>query len=283
MPHDNSYRVSFTFAMILHLVLLIFLLVKFTAAKSSIALMAPGDVINATAINEREFAQQISKMAAIPKVEPKPQLEKLPANELPLAPEVKPEVKSQSSSESVEKIPEKTSTAKDEKLQKLLQDDLLKEQAKEIAELKREKQQRKKVALQKKQQATQRELRKALHQQILAEQQQLASEQASVQGRQLQGEVDKYKYLIMQAISSQWIVPEGVSNGAVCKLLINVAPGGVVLDVQLLSSSGNLALDRSAQAAVFKASPLPVPEDAALFDKVRTIKLTVKPEGIIGN
>ncbi|HBS52209.1 MAG TPA: cell envelope integrity protein TolA [Coxiellaceae bacterium] len=110
-----------------------------------------------------------------------------------------------------------------------------------------------------------------------------AQAQEQAHGHRLQGEVDKYKALILQAISSQWIIPEGVDSKSVCRLLINVAPGGVVLNVQLVSSSGNLALDRSAQAAVLKASPLPVPEDVSLFDRVRTINLTVRPEGMVGN
>ncbi|QLH41403.1 MAG: cell envelope integrity protein TolA [Coxiellaceae bacterium] len=50
----------------------------------------------------------------------------------------------------------------------------------------------------------------------------------------------------------------------------------------MVRSSGNSALDNSAVSAVFKTSPLPVPTDAELFDKFRELRLTVRPENIVG-
>jgi colicin import membrane protein len=38
-------------------------------------------------------------------------------------------------------------------------------------------------------------------------------------------------------------------------------------------------LDCSAIATVYKVSPLPVPTEPELFDKMREISLTVQPEG----
>jgi colicin import membrane protein len=60
-----------------------------------------------------------------------------------------------------------------------------------------------------------------------------------------------------------------------------LAPGGVVLDVQVTRSSGDVSLDRSARDAVFKASPLPVPENASEFNQFRQFVLKVKPENIV--
>lgn len=90
-------------------------------------------------------------------------------------------------------------------------------------------------------------------------------------------EIDKYKAQILAAISQEWIVPPNAAD-KFCKFLIRLAPGGVVLEVKLLQSSGNEALDRSARAAVFKASPLPVPTENALFDAFRELNLTVHPK-----
>lgn len=97
---------------------------------------------------------------------------------------------------------------------------------------------------------------------------------------QTQGEIDKYKALIIQAISQEWIVPDDVDKNTSCKLLINLGPGGVVLRVQILQPSNNPLLDRSAQNAVWKASPLPIPQDNNLLDNFRSIQLTVRPEEI---
>lgn len=101
----------------------------------------------------------------------------------------------------------------------------------------------------------------------------LAAKQA-----QQAGEVDKYKALIINAISRRWILPENVDNRLFSKFRIRLAPDGAVLEVTLIQSSGDAILDRSAQAAIYKASPLPVPTDPAVFDVFRDISLTVKPE-----
>lgn len=93
------------------------------------------------------------------------------------------------------------------------------------------------------------------------------------------GEVDRYKSLILQQIQQNWIVPQNVEHLS-CELRVEVAPGGMVLKVTVTHSSGNEALDRSALAAVNKASPLPVPKNSADFDAFRSFTITVKPEGV---
>lgn len=116
--------------------------------------------------------------------------------------------------------------------------------------------------------------------------QQLLNEEIKLKGtksRAAQGEVNKYKALILQVISSYWVVPPGVDKHLSSELLVRIAPGGVVLDVQVTKSSGNVALDNSARAAVLKASPLPVPKDATAFEAFRRFILNVKPENILDN
>ena len=110
-----------------------------------------------------------------------------------------------------------------------------------------------------------------------------AREAAALQARAaaMQGEVNKYKALIIQAISAQWILPPHVAQGLSCQFEIRLAPGGDVLSVQLMRSSGDPLLDRSAQTAIYKASPLPVPNDPKAFEMFRLVSLTVKPEGVL--
>jgi TonB family protein len=97
----------------------------------------------------------------------------------------------------------------------------------------------------------------------------------------LSGEVDKFKGLILQSISQHWIVPGNPDKKLSAKLLIRLAPGGMVLAVDIIKSSGDEALDRSARTAVFQASPLPVPTDAESFEPFRQFELKVKPENIL--
>ena len=101
------------------------------------------------------------------------------------------------------------------------------------------------------------------------------------QSRQAQGVVDKYKALIIQAISEKWLVPPQSNKKLSSELLIRLAPGGMVLSVDVTKSSGDPALDSSARAAVLKASPLPVPNDTGAFEPFRQFVLKVKPENVI--
>lgn len=93
-------------------------------------------------------------------------------------------------------------------------------------------------------------------------------------------EIDRYRALIQEAIRMVWHVPDNVDPNLVSQLLVRLAPGGDVLEVRISKSSGNDVLDRSARTAVLKASPLPVPDNAVLFDNFRELRLTVRPQGI---
>lgn len=106
--------------------------------------------------------------------------------------------------------------------------------------------------------------------------------QAAANRARLAGEVDKYKALIINAIGRQWILPDNVDRGLSSQFRIRLAPDGAVLEVSLIRSSGDPILDRSAQTAIYKASPLPVPTDPATFDIFRDISLTVRPENVRG-
>ncbi len=99
---------------------------------------------------------------------------------------------------------------------------------------------------------------------------------------EIAGEVNKYKAMIVNAISRQWILPENVDNRLSCQFRIRLAPDGAVLEVSLMRSSGDAILDRSAQTAIYKASPLPVPSDPTTFNLFRDISLTVRPENVRG-
>ncbi len=126
-------------------------------------------------------------------------------------------------------------------------------------------------------QAFKQQADKLLQQQLDQEQQQLAS----TRQQQLQTEIDKYTMLIKHAIEAKWIVPSSAQHNLSCVVMVRVAPGGMVMDVKLVQSSGNAAMDRLATTAVYKASPLPVPSDADLFATFRELQLTLHPEASV--
>lgn len=108
-----------------------------------------------------------------------------------------------------------------------------------------------------------------------------SAQNAEKQAR-LAGEVDKYKALIVNAIGRNWILPENADSTLSSQFRIRLAPDGMVIEVSLTRSSGDPLLDRSAQTAIYKASPLPVPTDAETFNLFRDISLTVRPEQVRG-
>lgn len=149
-------------------------------------------------------------------------------------------------------------------------------QKKHAEKLAHEKQLRAKQLAHQKQIAHEKEI---AHEKAVAEQNRLKA----LHARQIQGTIDRYQAMILQAISEHWLIPPGVDKTLSCKLNIQLAPDGSVLNVTLLESSNNVLLDRSAVAAVYKSSPLPVPTDPEAFDSFRNIDLIVRPEDIIGN
>ncbi len=84
---------------------------------------------------------------------------------------------------------------------------------------------------------------------------------------------------IIQMIQSVWRFPPSAKHDQVVLLRVFLVPTGEVTEVQLLESSGNSALDRSAEMAVWKVARFSVPDDAVLFEKeFRHIVLKLQPE-----
>lgn len=107
----------------------------------------------------------------------------------------------------------------------------------------------------------------------------LASELAE-ESRRLEamesGEMARYLYAIQQKIRRNWVQPASAHAGIECVALVRQLPGGEVVGVQIDRCNGDAAVQRSIEAAIYKASPLPQPANAALFD--RNLRITVKPE-----
>jgi colicin import membrane protein len=245
MIHERSYQIAFFSALLLHLAVLVFLLLKFVSYTAVMQLPA-ANIIKVITVNANEIQHPVATQAEI-----KPQI--------PVSAQPKPE-------------PLKV------KPQLTVKKHLPLNQKQELDSLQKEiRSEHKKISSQVQQRQAQ-QMQKQMQQQLQLERKELVASGASLAS---QKEIEKYKALILNAIATKWIIPDGVDKDEHCELLVNIGPGGVVLNVQLLTSSGNAVLDRSATTAVVKASPLPVPDDAALFDNFRVLKLIVRPEGIV--
>lgn len=91
-------------------------------------------------------------------------------------------------------------------------------------------------------------------------------------------EMDRYRAIIRQKVERSWSRPGGASAGMQCVVRVRVVPGGEVLSAKVVKSSGNALFDRSVENAVFKASPLPLPSDAEIFEYFREIEFVFSPQ-----
>ena len=276
---DKSYSLAFVASIILHGIILALLI--FMPMPKSTPMLAgkklQHDIIKAVTVNQAQVEQEIQKIKQQQK-----QKKALKAKQLRRLQELAATAKHVRTREQarINKM-----RAEKKRMQAIIvkQKAEAKKQQQEILRRKQEivRQAKLKAAEQKRkqEQALKKAQQELLQQQLVAEKKRIAAAQT----KQLQSEIDKYKALIVAAISQNWLVPPGANKNLSCQLLINVGPGGVVLNVKVVRSSGNFALDNSAKTAVFKTSPLPVPKDPKLFNDFRQLQLTVKPESIIAD
>lgn len=115
----------------------------------------------------------------------------------------------------------------------------------------------------------------ALQEQLAAEQQRRDAERE----RLAKSALARYSGLIRQKVERNWLRPQTARPGMSCTVLVRLTAGGEVLLARVVESSGDTAFDRSVEAAVYRASPLPLPQDATLFEYFREINFVFKPEG----
>ncbi|HEX7030918.1 MAG TPA: cell envelope integrity protein TolA [Gammaproteobacteria bacterium] len=89
------------------------------------------------------------------------------------------------------------------------------------------------------------------------------------------GKQDAWVGLIRNKIMRMWLEPPALADDFHCELTLRQIPGGEIVDVEV-NACDNEVLARSAEAAVWKASPLPPPEDPSLFEPYVTV--TFAPE-----
>lgn len=89
--------------------------------------------------------------------------------------------------------------------------------------------------------------------------------------------VDEFIGKIRAKIRRNIILPRDVPEKAQAEFNVTLLPGGSVLNARLIKPSGDPAYDAAVERAIFKASPLPLPDDAALFNRFRQLHLKFNP------
>ncbi|MBB1088538.1 cell envelope integrity protein TolA [Lysobacter sp. SG-8] len=97
------------------------------------------------------------------------------------------------------------------------------------------------------------------------------------QGGTDDGLLAKYQSALQQAILSKWTRPETVPIGARCRLTIRQSPGGNVMSVEVGSPCAyDEQGQRSIEAAVLKAQPLPYAGFESVFQRTLTINFEAR-------
>ncbi len=117
--------------------------------------------------------------------------------------------------------------------------------------------------------AAQKEADRLAQAKAQAEQQAAAEKEAKAQDDLIK----KYTKRIYEAIKREWSIPPQSAELS-AQVRIVLLPDGEVRSILFLKRSGNSAFDASIEAAIEKASPLPVPTDAELFRQFRSVNLT---------
>ena len=102
------------------------------------------------------------------------------------------------------------------------------------------------------------------------------AEEEELQAASDSGALADYVALIRQKVERNWVRQPGARPGIECAVLVTQIPGGEVVSVRTERCNADEAVQRSIEAAVLRASPLPLPAQSKLFE--RNLRFTFKPE-----
>ena len=89
-------------------------------------------------------------------------------------------------------------------------------------------------------------------------------------------EMAAYQYAIANRIQRSWAMPASVTPDTVCIVMVRQTRTGDVISADIVSCNGDDAVKRSAEAAVRKASPLPLPSNPDVFRS--ELRITLRPD-----
>jgi len=135
------------------------------------------------------------------------------------------------------------------------------------------------------QEAFEKEQEEALLESLAEEEQQRSMEKAMAEEQQAKENAaitNDFVDQIREKISQAWNFPPSSRPDMEVLVRIQLVPTGEVINVSIISGSGNEALDRSVLAAVNRAQPLPVPTDIRIFEqKFRSFIMPFRPEDAV--
>lgn len=227
-------------------------------------------IVEAVMVDQKAVQKEVQRLANIEKA--KKEREKARQREILEKRQKEEALKKQAEAERLAKINQE----KEEKAAKEKQEKQEKQEKAERAEKeKREKQER----------AEKEQREKQAREEALAQQKKIEAErkakEALVSTQVSQRAKNEYQALIRSILHQNWTKPMGFDlSGLSCVVLVDLHPTGEVARVIITRSSGNLTFDRSTEVAVYKSSPLPMPQDPGLAQEARQFEFKFYPEAV---
>ncbi len=270
----QMYKKSLSISLILHILMLVVFSIEFVQNKSLDIQQVnlkniTNNAIKAVAIDEKKIESIIND---IKKEETNKARAMLAANKA---------LKSAKKS----KIAEERKLKNLKKEQKILEGKLKKMMVKQSQGLKlfkdqeKEFEQKKKLA-KKNLEALNNEAKKIKKENL--EKKKLAEEKNKLIEQQALAVVAKYSKKIENKIWKNFAATnEDINKNLSCKVKITLGSLGEVLNAKLMKSSGDQYFDKRAILAVKKSSPLPVPDDKKIFNKMSEFILNYNPKKLV--
>jgi len=206
-----------------------------------------------------------------PKVEPKPEPKPEPKEIEPPKPDIA--LKEKLEKEKLEK--QKLEKQKLEQQKKLEDQKKLEEQKRLEDQKKLEKQKLEQARLE--EQKRFEEIRQRDMRDIAAAQARRDQQAAATAASQSRADDAEAISRIRSRIRGFVVLPPDLAGNPEAEFDVVVLPGGEVLSVKLVKSSGVAAYDNAVERAILKAQPLPVPSDPAAFARFRNLHLKFRP------
>ena len=268
MIRDNRNLIPVFMAVLLHVVIFGSMIVAFDFARPTP--MSPLTV-QATLVQEMPDTQPPPPVVE-PEPEPEPVIEE---------PEPEPEPEPDNSAE-LRRQAEEEKRRLDALMEQKRLEELKKRERDEAERKKREEEEkeRKRVEAERKRQEDiqrQREENERRRRELEAEQRQ---SEIDAEARRLAAanspEMAAYQFAIANKIQRSWAMPASVTPDTVCIVMVRQTRTGDVISADIVSCNGDDAVKRSAEAAVRRASPLPLPTNPDVFRS--ELRITLRPD-----
>ncbi|WP_006788585.1 cell envelope integrity protein TolA [Thiorhodospira sibirica] len=251
-----------------------------------VSLSPPGEVIQAVAIDAREFdrqaneqrlAEQRQREAAAARERERQEAERRAQQERQRQQEAERRVQQERQRQEAERKAQQAREA--QAAAQRAQQERERQEAERKAQQERQRQEAERKAQQEReaQAAAQRAQQERERQEAERRAQQEREAQAAAQRAQQLRDRQLAEYIgaVRAAVQRQWVVPPAYRSGYKATVFVRQTPVGYIQEVRLESCTGDELFCRSVEAAVRKAEPLPTPTDPALFS--REIRFTFEP------